>query len=161
VGAAALTASLACVLLCGCGLQVSPVLDDRQHGAVADRRLIVQSDVEWSVVVGDGRPIYGRGDRTLDLPDRGSVCVVVSMLAGTGWLRASIVPEGESRETEEPQGSLQVCSLPDRAVPQILGRRRAGRAADTGRLGGSKMTPADSSPAASCEPTATTGIASW
>ncbi len=97
-------------LLCGCGLQVSPVIDDRQHGAVADRRLIVQSDVEWSVLVGEGRPIYGRGNRTIDLPDRGSVCVMVSLLAGTGRLRAWIVPDGEPAETEEPQRSLRLCS---------------------------------------------------
>ncbi len=116
MGAATLTAFLGCVLLCGCGLQVSPVMDDRQHGAVADRRLIVQSDVEWSVAIGEGRPTYGRGNRTIDLPDRGSVCVVVSLLAGIGSLRAWIVPEGESKETEDPRGSIRLCSSPDPAV---------------------------------------------
>ena len=136
-------------------------MDDRQHGAVADRRLIVQSDVEWSVVVGDGRPIYGRGNRTIDLPDRGSVCVIVSQLAGIGRLRAWIVPEGGSKETEEPQGSLRLCSSPDPAVPPILGVGEQARQQTPARWVGSKMTAADSSPAASCNPTAATGIASW
>jgi hypothetical protein len=143
VGAATLTAFLGCVLLCGCGLQVSPVMDDRQHGAVADRRLIVQSDVEWSVVVGEGRPIYGRGNRTIDLPDRGSVCVIISLLAGTGRLRAWIVPAGESKEIEEPQASIRLCSLPEPAVNRSRASASKAGQQTTACWVGPKMTSAD------------------
>ncbi len=83
-----------------------------------DYKAKVESDTSWSGWFGDDH-VSGQGNRVIDLPDgedEENACCLVSKETEQGWLKVTIVDEGflggdgESKETAEPYGIVEVCT---------------------------------------------------
>ena len=85
-------------------------------GCSTDWKAKVESDTAWSGAFGN-RTVAGVGSKVIDLPDDDVTCCVVQKQTKEGYLKVSVVnegnstaPNGESASTIAEYGVVIVCS---------------------------------------------------
>lgn len=74
-----------------------------------DYSIVIESNTTWSGAIGNAT-VDGSGNRTIHLGKDDIYCCVVQKQTTGGYLRAHIIPDGESAETTAAYGVVSVCN---------------------------------------------------